>query len=117
LWTTPTDLARLAIELQRAIQGPTGTILKQATAREMIAPTGTGPFAVGFQIEQKGQGWYFSHSGGNWGFRCHLLAHVRKGYGVVIMTNGDQGTQVVDEIESRVAAAYHWDTLDKPVFR
>ena len=117
LWTTPTDLARLAIELQRAIQGPSGTILKQATAREMIAPTGTGPFAVGFQIEQKGQGWYFSHSGGNWGFRCHLLAHVRKGYGVVIMTNGDQGTQVVDEIESRVAAAYHWDTLDKPVFR
>jgi CubicO group peptidase (beta-lactamase class C family) len=117
LWTTPSDLARLVIELQRAIQGPSGTVLKQATAREMIAPTGVGPFAVGFEIGKTGEGWYFSHSGGNWGFRCHLLGHVRKGYGVVIMTNGDSGTKVVEEIESRVAAAYHWDTLDKPVFR
>jgi CubicO group peptidase (beta-lactamase class C family) len=117
LWTTPSDLAQVAIELQRALQGPAGKVLNEATAREMIAPTGAGPFAVGFQIEQKGQGWYFSHSGGNWGFRCHLVAHVRKGYGVVIMTNSDSGGGVIDEIEARVAAAYGWDTLDKPVFR
>jgi hypothetical protein len=24
-----------------------------------------------------------------WGFRCHLQVHVRKGYSIVIMTNGD----------------------------
>jgi len=117
LWTTPTDLAQVAIELQRAVRGPSGKVLKEATAREMIAPTGVGPFGVGFQLEQKGQGWYFSHSGGNWGFRCHLLAHVRKGYGVVIMTNSDDGGGIIDEIEARVAAAYGWDTLDKPIFR
>ena len=117
LWTTSTDLAKVAIEMQRALQGPSGTVLKEATAREMIAPTGAGPFGIGFQIEQKGQGWYFSHSGGNWGFQCHLMAHVRKGYGVVVMTNSGSGSRVVDEIESRVAAAYGWDTLDKPIFR
>jgi len=116
LWTTPSDLAQVAIELQRALQG-SGKVLKQATAREMITPTGAGPFAVGFQIEQKGQGWYFSHSGGNWGFRCHLMAHVRKGYGVVIMTNSDSGERVVSEIEVRIANAYGWDTVDKPIFR
>lgn len=117
LWTTPADLAKVAIELQRAIRGPSGTILKEATAREMIAPVGVGPFAVGFVIEQKGQGWYFSHGGGNWGFRCDLLAHVRKGYGVVIMTNSDSGGRLIEELEARVAAAYDWDSLDKPVFR
>jgi CubicO group peptidase (beta-lactamase class C family) len=117
LWTTPSDLARVAIDLQRAIRGPAGMVLKQATAREMIAPTGVGPFAVGFGIEKKGEGWYFSHSGGNWGFRCYLFAHVRKGYGVVIMTNSDMGGGVIDEIAARVAAAYGWDTLDKPMFR
>jgi CubicO group peptidase (beta-lactamase class C family) len=117
LWTTPTDLAKVAIEMQRALQGPSGMVLKEATAREMIAPTGAGPFGVGFQIEQKGQGWYFSHSGGNWGFQCRLLAHVRKGYGVVVMTNSGNGSKVVDEIEARVAAAYGWDSLDKPIFR
>ena len=118
LWTTPSDLARVAIELQRALHGPSGSILNETTAREMIAPTGAGPFAIGFEISKRGEGWYFSHSGGNWGFQCHLLAHVRKGYGVVIMTNGSGGAgQVIDEIESRVAAAYHWDSLDKPLFR
>jgi len=117
LWTTPSDLARVAIDLQRAIHGPTGTVLNEASARQMIAPTGVGPFAVGFVIEKKGEGWYFQHSGGNWGFRCHLLAHVRKGYGVVIMTNSDAAGPLIDEIEARVAAAYHWDSLDKPMFR
>jgi CubicO group peptidase (beta-lactamase class C family) len=117
LWTTPSDLARFAIEVQRAIQGPKGKVLTQATAREMIAPTGVGPFAVGFVIDKKNEGWYFNHSGGNWGFRCDLQAHVRKGYGVVIMTNGDNGGPVIAEIEARVAAAYGWDTLDKPIPR
>jgi CubicO group peptidase (beta-lactamase class C family) len=117
LWTTASDLARVAIEVQRAIRGPEGAVLKQATAREMVAPTGVGPFAIGFEIAKNGEGWYFSHSGGNWGFACHLLAHVRKGYGVAIMTNGDLGGRVTSEVEARVAAAYHWDSLDKPLVR
>ena len=45
------------------------------------------------------------------------LAHVRKGYGVVIMTNGEQGGRLIDEVEARIAAAYGWHSLDKPVFR
>jgi CubicO group peptidase (beta-lactamase class C family) len=107
LWTTPSDLARVAIELQLALRGPSGTVLKEATAREMIAPVSAGPFAVGFSITKKGEAWYFTYSGGNWGFSCDLSAHVRKGYGVVVMTNGDQGGKVIEEIESRVAAAYN----------
>jgi CubicO group peptidase (beta-lactamase class C family) len=117
LWTTPSDLARFAIEVQTAYRGPAGAVLSQASVREMIAPTGTGPFAVGFVIDKKGEGWYFTHSGGNWGFGCDLLAHVRKGYGVAVMTNGDGGFRLVQEIEARVAAAYGWDTLDKPILR
>jgi CubicO group peptidase (beta-lactamase class C family) len=117
LWTTPSDLARFAIEVQLAYRGPAGKVLSQASAREMISPTGVGPFAVGFAIDKKGEGWYFNHSGGNWGFGCDLLAHVRKGYGVVIMTNSDNGFPMIQEIEARVAAAYSWDSLDKPIPR
>ena len=117
LWTTPSDLARFAIEVQKAIRGPRGDVLTQASAREMLTPVGTGPFAVGLQIEKRGEGWYFMHGGANWGFRCNLFAHTRKGYGVVIMTNGDNGGQVISELESRIAAAYNWDTLHKPLLR
>lgn len=117
LWTTASDLARVAIEVQEAVRGPKGKVLTQASAREMTAPVGTGPYAVGFSMEQRGQGWYFSHGGSNWGFRCSLVAHVRKGYGVVVMTNGDAGGGVIAEIEARVASAYGWDSLDKPLVR
>ncbi len=117
LWTTPSDLARFAIEVQRAIRGPKGAVLTQESAREMLAPVGTGGFAVGLSVDKRGEGWYFMHGGSNWGFRCDLLAHFRKGYGVVIMTNGDNGGAIIAELEARVAAAYGWDSLDKPIPR
>lgn len=114
LWTTSTDLAKLGIELQQALRGQS-KLLSPATAREMVAPTGTGPYAIGFRIERRGEGSYFAHDGGNWGFRCHLLMHRLKGYGIVVMTNSDNGGQLINEIEARLAAAADWDTLDKPV--
>jgi hypothetical protein len=33
------------------------------------------------------------------------------------MTNGDLGGRVITVVEARVAAAYHWDSLDKPLVR
>ena len=117
LWTTPTDLARFVIEVQHALRGPAGRVLSQNMAREMTTPVGVGPFAIGLGISKRGEGWYFSHGGSNWGFRCDLMAHIIKGYGVVVMTNSDSGRAVIEEIESRVAAAYNWDLLDKPVPR
>jgi CubicO group peptidase (beta-lactamase class C family) len=117
LWTTPSDLAKAAIEVQKALRGPKGEVLTQASAREMTTPTGVGPFAIGFEIDKRGEGWYFSHTGGNWGFRCVLLAHVRKGYGVAVMTNSDSGGTLLAEVVARVAAAEKWDSLDKPLRR
>ena len=117
LWTTPTDLARFAIEIQRTLQGDPGRVLSLAAAKEMVNPVGIGDFGVGFQIFNKGQGWYFGHGGSNWGFQCQLLAHKVKGYGCAIMTNGDRGGAVVSEIVSRIERAYGFDSLDKPVVR
>jgi CubicO group peptidase (beta-lactamase class C family) len=116
LWTTPTDLAKLAIEVQNALRGDS-RILSRAAAQEMVTPVGTGPFAVGFAIGQRNEGWYFSHGGSNWGFQCNLVAHRLKGYGFVVMTNSDTGGRLNPEVEARIAAAYGWDSLDKPVPR
>lgn len=117
LWTTPTDLARVLIEVQTALRGPAGRVLSRQSAKEMTSPVGVGPYAVGFAVEQRGEGWYFGHGGSNWGFQADVLGHLRKGYGVAIMTNGDRGRALITEIEARVAAAYHWDSLDKPLVR
>jgi len=117
LWITPTDLARFVIEVQQALRGSTSRVLSQLMAREMVTPVGIGPYAVGFRVGQRGEGWYFSHDGSNWGFHSRVVAHVRKGYGMVVMTNGDNGAPVINEIEARVSAAYAWDWLDKAIPR
>ena len=117
LWTTATDLARFAIEVQESARGNPDRVLSRSSAQEMLAPVGVGSYAVGFHIEQRGEGWYFSHSGGNWGFVCYLTAHKAKGYGVVVMTNSAGGGAVYGEVLARVERAYGWDSLDKPVLR
>ena len=117
LWTTAPDLARFGIEMQKSLQGRSNRVLSRATMLEMATPVGVGPFGLGIQIAKQGEGWYLSHGGSNWGFQCLLIVHRLKGYGLAVMTNSDSGGRLLAEVQQRVAAAYQWDSLDKPLRR
>ena len=117
LWTTPTDLAKFAIELQRTLHAESGRVLSTASVRDMLSPVGVGDFGVGLVLLKRGEGWYFQHGGGNWGFNCLLFAHKVNGYGMVVMTNSGNAGVVMNDIKERIERAYGWDSLDKPVPR
>lgn len=113
LWTTPTDLAKFAIEVQKSLVNNSNKVLSRASILEMLNPVGVGSFAVGFHIQKLGEGWYFGHTGANWGFRCSLTAHKAKGYGVAIMTNSSRGSYMSRVLRERIARAYGWDLFEE----
>lgn len=107
LWSTPSDLARLAIALQRAAAGQNASLLSPELAREMLSPQ-AGPSGLGFVVTGDGDRRIFRHSGSNTGFRARMVAFVNGGRGAVVMTNGDGGTELIDEIFESIARAYAW---------
>jgi CubicO group peptidase (beta-lactamase class C family) len=117
LWTTPTDLAKFAIEVQKSLLGESNRVLSQTVIKEMVTPVGIGPYAVGFEMQHLGDGWYFAHGGSNWGFQCDLLAHRVRGYGAVIMTNGDSGGALIQALRLKIEQQEKWDIFDPPIPR
>jgi hypothetical protein len=74
-------------------------------------------YGVSVSLSRKGEGWYFEDGGDNWRFRGHVIAYYAKGCVAVVMTNAAGGRPLAQEIIDRIARAYGWDTLDKPVLR
>jgi CubicO group peptidase (beta-lactamase class C family) len=101
LWSTPSDLARVVLELQHG-----GHILKPATQRALLTKQ-LYDYGLGIGLQDKSGRQSFSHSGGNAGFNCNLFGYL-DGDGVVVMTNSDNGWPLIEEIMRSVSAEYRW---------
>ena len=113
LWTTPSDLVDFAIELMLSREGKSNKILSQDMTNQMLTPQ-HGSYGLGIGVNGQGQNLYFSHGGGNEGFRCFLVAYPERGQGFAIMTNSDNGGSLYSEILRSVATEYGWsDFLPK----
>jgi CubicO group peptidase (beta-lactamase class C family) len=107
LWTTASDLAHFGIELQRAKVGLATRVLTPPMAAQMLTRQLEGA-GLGIFIEGKnGSTERFTHNGANAGFRSLLVAY-SSGQGVVILTNGDNGGDLISEILRGVAKEYGW---------
>jgi CubicO group peptidase (beta-lactamase class C family) len=107
LWTTPTDLAKYAIEVELSLAGKANHVLNPDMTRQMLTP-GMGHWGLGLEIGGADANPYFSHGGANEGFRNIFAAYEKNGEGAFVMTNGDNGGQLGDEIMHAIAAEYHW---------
>ena len=102
LWTTPTDLLRVARELQTG-----GHVLKPDTQRQMLTRV-LGDYGLGLALAETAGQKSFAHGGSNAGFQCMLFAYLEGGRGTVVMTNGDRGGALANEILRSIAAEYGW---------
>lgn len=106
LWTTPRDLASFLIAVWNAYHGRADTLLPRSLAREMLTRQ-TEEFGLGFSIPKAGA-FRFQHGGGNGGYRCHMVMSAEEGNGLVIMTNSDNGEELINELLVAIGKAAGW---------
>jgi hypothetical protein len=108
LWTTPSDLARFAIELQTAASGRGGRVLKPESARLMLTPERYSPAGLGLVPAGQDSTLRVVQRGRTAGYEMEMVAFVHRGQGAVVMTNGTNGGALAAEILNAIAKVYGW---------
>jgi CubicO group peptidase (beta-lactamase class C family) len=112
LWTTPSDYGRFLIALQDSHAGRPRALLRPASARAMMTPVDAN-YGLGLALGRQGGHPFIQHGGSNAGFQSNAIAFLDGSrQGVVVMTNGDLGFLLTQEITRAVAAAYGWGEPD-----
>ncbi|CAF3142092.1 unnamed protein product, partial [Rotaria sp. Silwood2] len=100
LWTTPTDLARYLIAIQKSLRGGSKQVLSKQMTEKMLTKH-LGDWGLGPALYGDNDSLVFGHTGGNEGYRCLSFSYAYSGEGVVIMTNGNDGMDLIMEIKER----------------
>jgi CubicO group peptidase (beta-lactamase class C family) len=107
LWTTPSDLAKFLIAIQKSFSGESNKILSQEMTGTMLTVQ-MGSSGLGLGIAGEAEAKSFGHSGHNRGFLCRIKAFVHNGCGAVIMANSNKAIPLLQGITFGVAKEYGW---------
>ncbi len=110
LWTTPTDLAKVILEIENAYAGRPHRLLTQKTARMMLTP-GMGfsdvlHWGLGIELGGKPSRPFLDH-GGSAVYESYMISYL-DGDGVIVMTNSTAGFHIYQELLTSVASVYDW---------
>jgi CubicO group peptidase (beta-lactamase class C family) len=113
LWTTPTELASLILELLAAWNGDTQSILRPELAQLMLTSSRCdAAVGLGVFVPQDEEEPYLVTKGWGVGFQSMVLAYPRLQSGIVVMTNSDPGKPqneaLIGEVIRGVAKECDW---------
>jgi CubicO group peptidase (beta-lactamase class C family) len=111
LWSTPTDLAKLLVQLAHTWQGFSSIFLHRQTLAEMLTRQNGGPYGLGAAVAGDGASLVLMKRGQNIGYQGYLILYPATGQGMVVMTNSDTGSKLAEALIKRAAAAYAWPDL------
>jgi CubicO group peptidase (beta-lactamase class C family) len=103
LYATAPDLAHFVAALMPGRNGerPGRGVVSAATIRSMTtpAPAAGGRYGLGFRLRTLAGGVRMvSHDGANRGWRALIAAFPERGWGIAVLTNGDNGEAVLDAV-------------------
>lgn len=120
LWTTPTDLAKVFLEIAKARAGQSTLITKEVADQMTTRVVEARPklaIGLGVFLAERGGVAYFGHGGSDTGFQAEAIASLDGGRGVVVMTNSDSGLELAPDIFRTVVAAHDWPGAELPISR
>jgi CubicO group peptidase (beta-lactamase class C family) len=120
LWSTPTDVAKLALEIRAAALGKPSKVLSKSSAQAMLKPSAEGfPQAARGKLYQPYERWglglelagspdhpFFDHAGGST-YESFMFLYM-DGEGMVVTTNYSHGSRLIDELLASSSFVYHW---------
>ena len=119
LWTTPTDLAKIGVELMQVLEHrkPYALLNKEsilAMFKPQLSDQGEGIseyVGLGFHCNGVGDNFSFSHEGLNEGFIAAMYVFPYLGKGAVIMINSNEGGCFLTELLRSIGKEYAWPWL------
>ena len=115
LWTTPSDLAKFAIELMNSAHGRSNIVLSKDMTAQMLSKQ-KDEWGLGIGWKETPSSPVFQHGGVDEGFESMLVGIQEPGKGAVVMTNGEGGMALAEEIVRSIAAEYGWPTYHPKEF-
>ncbi|MEU7588411.1 serine hydrolase domain-containing protein [Micromonospora sp. NPDC049230] len=104
LWSTPTDLLRLDLEIARAASGDS-RLLDRDLATEMRKPQiPGGAYGLGTEVDDSAR--RFGHTGSNVGYTCFSYVWPDSGIAVAAMTNSEDGWETLVSIRAAADRRY-----------
>jgi CubicO group peptidase (beta-lactamase class C family) len=119
LWSTPSDLARMAIALNAEatgaiLAGGADRLMGQALAGQMLTLQ-SGDWGLGVDLTALPGEASFSHVGTNPGYQAYLIFIPGRRQGLAVMTNGASQSGFFLEIVMAVAREYGWPGFTQTV--
>ncbi len=115
MWSTPSDLSVIAIEVQNALRNKNNTVISNTVAKritDIVTLKTVGGWSAGWNRSYgiANQDW-FAHGGSNTGVGGEFMATMSGGNGIAILANGDKPNRipVMNFLRNEIIALRSWN--------
>lgn len=107
LWSTPTDIAKYCIEIQKILTSDYEGIINKKSVETMFTKYKKG-WGLGPSLKFEGEDLIFRHSGKSAGFTSYFISRPYKEESIVIMTNSDNAWKLIMEVMHSIDNYKDW---------